>query len=84
MNDDMQTIKKRLETKIRENRYELKELSRENCSQIERKLGSEIRRLDFRMASLERLVWNRLLVFFVGFFIGLVIAGVGLMLVQLS
>lgn len=82
MDDDIHTVKKRLETKLRESSYELREFSRENSAQIERKLTSEIGRLDLRMRSLERLIWNRTGVLFVGILIGIIMATIGSLLIQ--
>ncbi|MEP5770921.1 hypothetical protein [Nisaea sp.] len=82
MDEDLQAIKKRLETKLRENSHELKEFSRERTEQMAREMKSEIGRLDMRMSGLERLIWNRLLVFAAGVFLGLAMAAIGLMLLS--
>lgn len=83
MDEDLQAIKKRLETKIRENSHELKDFSREKADQTVREMRSEIGRLDMRMSGLERLLWNRLFVFAAGAIFGLVIAVTGLTLVTI-
>ncbi len=80
MDEDLQAIKKRLETKIRENSHELKEFSRERADQTAGEMRADIRRLDMRMSGLEKLLWNRLLTFAAGAIFGLAIAVIGLAL----
>lgn len=85
MDEDVLAVRKRLETKIRETSNELKEFGRERIDQATREWKSEIARLDMRLVSLERLVWNRMFVFLAGFVSGLAFATIGLvMLASLS
>ncbi len=83
MDEDLQAIKKRLETKIREQSHELKEFSRERAEQTVREMRSEIGRLDFRVSGLERFLWNRLFVFLAGAIFGLTVAVIGITFVTL-
>lgn len=52
--DDLSDIKKRLERKIRENRFELREFYRQEIAAVEKKLAAEIYRIDSRLRSCEQ------------------------------
>ncbi len=74
MEQDIAAIKKRLETKIRETNSGLKEYTRDQVDRIEGKLTADVHRLDGRMRSLERLMWNRLGVFLAGTVVGVLVS----------
>ena len=59
--------KRRVEAKIQANKVEAREFARDRVDQLRKELKDDIGRLDFRMATVERLIWNRLFVFGAGF-----------------
>ncbi|AZQ68918.1 hypothetical protein EF888_18370 [Silicimonas algicola] len=82
MDEDVQALKKRLETKIRENASDLKEFTRERTDQAMLELRSEIGRVDMRISGLERLLWNRFATFLAGAVFGVAVSAIGLLAIK--
>ena len=81
---DINAIKKRLETKIRLSQNELKEFTREKLELSERQIKSDIGRLDMRMRSIENLISKRITVFILGAIFGALLAFMGMFIMRVG